>query len=179
MFSRLAKAFGAVDKGKFRSLRVNSESSQYNFSAINMRFNKVQGFFKEAIVDVDFNIHDLENSHLNLRWPVAGIRTGIPERDEQLIKAPHFFDGDHYPEIKFESKAISQEGKNQLVFSGDLTIKEHRKSIALYAGLQCTKEGYQIFIDYSLDRFEFAIGESGSFAIGRQIDLEFDIYLAL
>ncbi len=179
MISRIAKAFGVVDKTKFRSTAVNKDASQYNFTAINMRFNKVKGFFKEAVVEVDFNIHELETSQISIRWPVAGIRTGIPERDQQLIEAPHFFNWEEYPDIVFKSREISKEGKNQLVFTGDLFIKEHRKSIALYAGYQYDKSGYQLFIDFSLDRFEFGIGESGSFAIGRQIELEFDIYLTL
>lgn len=177
MISRLARVFGAVDKTQFRSTAAHYEASQFNFTAVNMRFNKVKGFFKEVVIDVDFNIHELETSHLNLRWPVKGIRTGIAERDQQLISAPHFFNGEEYPDIVFKSREILMEGKNQLVFSGDLFIKEHRRSIALYAGYQYDKSGYQLFIDYDLDRFDFGIGESGSFAIGRQIELEFDIYL--
>ncbi len=179
MISRLAKAFGIVDKEKFHSTSVNNDASQYNFTAVNMRFNKVKGFFRDVVVDVDFNIYNLESSHLNLRWPVNGIRTGIPERDQQLSEAPHFFNGNEYPEIIFKSREITTEGKRQLVFTGDLFIKEHRRTIALYAGYQFDEQGYQVFIDYSLDRFEFGIGESGSFAIGRQIELEFDIYLKI
>lgn len=179
MISRIAKAFGMMDKTKYRATSSVADASQYNFTAINMRFNKVKGFFKEAIVDVDLNIFELETSHLHLRWPVAGIRSGIQERDLQLTEAPHFFNGKEYPEIVFKSHEITREGKNQLIISGDLFIKEHRKTVALYAGYQYDENGYQLFIDYSLDRFEFGIGESGSFAIGRQIELEFDIYLKI
>jgi|GEM_PF-2056439 len=177
MISKLAKVLGLGDKGQYRADKVRYDACQFNFTAINMRFNKVKGFFKEAIIDVDFNIHNLEGSHMHLRWPVAGIRTGIPERDTQMIEAPHFFNGNEYPEIIFKSREISRESKNQLVFTGDLFIKEHRKTVALYVGYNVSDSGYQLFVDYSLDRFEFGIGESGSFSIGRQIELEFDIYL--
>lgn len=177
MISRLVRAFGGKDKADYRATKVRKDACQYNFTAINMRFNKVKGFFKEATIEADFNIHNLEESFLTVRWPVAGIRSGIPERDQQLIEAPHFFNGNEYPEIVFKSRSITKEGKGQLVFSGDLFIKEHRKAIALYAGYSITDSGYQLFVDYSLDRFEFGIGESGSFSIGRQIELELDIYL--
>lgn len=177
MISKLAKVFGIKDKEKYRAKKVRTDACQYNFTAVNMRFNKVKGFFKEAKIEADFNIHELEESFLHARWPVTGIRTGIPERDKQLIEAPHFFNGLEYEEIVFKSHSITKESKNQLVFTGDLFIKEHRKTIAMYVGYQIDKTGYQLFVDYSLDRFEFGIGESGSFAIGRQIELEFDIYL--
>ena len=51
MISRIAKAFGMMDKTKYRATSSVADASQYNFTAINMRFNKVKGFFKEAIVD--------------------------------------------------------------------------------------------------------------------------------
>jgi|TARA_Y100001934_G_C12068827_1_gene638991 polyisoprenoid-binding protein YceI len=177
MISKLAKVFGLGDKEQFRAFKVRNDACTYNFTAVNMRFNKVKGFFKEAKVEADFNIHALDQSFLNLRWPVDGIRTGIPERDKQLIEAVHFFNGLEYPEIVFKSREISKEAKNQLIVTGDLFIKEHRKTVALYMGYSQDKFGYQLFVDYSLDRFEFGIGESGSFAIGRQIELEFDICL--
>lgn len=177
MISKLAKVFGVKDKALYRARKVRRDASQYNFTAINMRFNKVKGFFKEAHVEVDFNIYELDDSFLNIRWPVSGIRSGIPERDQQLINAPHFFNGQEYPEIVFKSRSIVKETKDQLIVTGDLFIKEHRKTIALYVGYQVNKIGYQLFIDYSLDRFEFGIGENGSFSIGRQIELEFDLFL--
>lgn len=177
MISKLAKVFGVKDKAMYRARKVRHDACQHNFTAVNMRFNKVKGFFKEAHIEVDFNIYELEESFLNIRWPVIGIRSGIPERDQQLIEAPHFFNGLEYPEIVFRSRSISKEGKDQLIFNGDLFIKEHRKTIALYVGYRVDKSGYQLFIDYSLDRFEFGIGESGSFSIGRQIELELDLFL--
>lgn len=175
MIEKLKDVFGLKPKEAYAASRIDDSYCKFNFTAVNMRFNKVKGFFAEAEKDIQFNIKDLENSYLRLKWPVKGIRTGIPERDKQLIEAPHFFYAEKYPEITFKSNKISLEGKKQLLVVGDLKIKETEKTIALYMGYSMNKEGYQLFVDYSLDRFEYGIGENGSFSIGRQIELEIDI----
>jgi polyisoprenoid-binding protein YceI len=177
MISRITNALGLGNKEKYTATIVKKDACQYNFTAINMRFNKVKGFFKYAEIEASFNIHELDSSFLNISWPIEGIRSGIAERDKQLIEAPHFFNGLEYPNISFKSTEIVRESKQQLVITGSLFIKEHRREVSLYMGYSQDKNGYQLFIDYNVDRFEFGIGESGSFAIGRQIELELDIHL--
>ncbi len=175
MIGKLKEVFSSKPKEAYAASAVDKSACKFNFTAVNMRFNKVKGFFAQANQDIKFNIKDLDNSHIRIEWPVDGIRTGIPERDKQLIEAEHFFNAKEYPTITFKSAKISQENKKQLLVVGDLTIKGTEKTIALYMGYRMDKYGYQLFVDYELDRFEFGIGENGSFSIGRQIELEIDI----
>lgn len=160
-----------------RYTRYRSDRSQYNFTATNLRFNKVKGFFKEASLRAELDFKHLDKSYFIASWPVSGIRTGIDERDLQLQEAPHFFNGKEYPEIIFKSANISKEGKKQLLITGELSIKGISRHVAFYAGIDRRKDGCDLFIDFNLDRFEYQIGESASFAIGRQIELQFDIAL--
>lgn len=179
MLSKLKEVFSSKPTEAFNASQVDKSACKFNFTATNMRFNKVQGFFANAEMDIVFNIKDLDNSRINLEWPVTGIRTGIPDRDKQLIEAEQFFNAAQFPSITFKSSQIKLEGKKQLLVIGSLQIKGVEKDIALYMGYQMDKFGYQLFVDYSLDRFEFGIGENGSFSIGRQIELEIDIALKL
>lgn len=177
MLSKIKEVFAQKPVESYGASKVYRDGCKFNFTAVNMRFNKVNGFFAEADLDVLFNIKDLDNSRINITWPVTGIRTGIAERDKQLIEAEQFFNASEFPNITFKSGKISLEGKKQLLVLGNLEIKGTEKPIALYMGYQMDKYGYQLFVDYSLDRFEFGIGENGSFSIGRQIELEIDIAL--
>ncbi len=177
MLSKLKEVFGQKPTEAYGTSQVYRDGCKFNFTAVNMRFNKVQGFFAQADLDVFFNIKDLDNSYINITWPVNGIRTGISERDKQLIEAEHFFNAGEFPNITFKSGKISLEAKKQLLVLGNLEMKGVEKAIALYMGYSMDKYGYQLFVDYSLDRFEYGIGENGSFSIGRQIELEIDIAL--
>jgi len=172
----MAALFGSFNLPN-RYTKYNADGSRYNFTATNLRFNKVKGFFKEASLKAELDFKRLDNSYFIASWPVSSIRTGIEERDQQLTEAPHFFNGQEYPEVIFKSARIAKEGKKQLLITGELTIKGISKHIAFYAGMDRRKDGCDLFIDFNIDRFDYQIGESASFAIGRQIELQFDISL--
>lgn len=177
MLVRIAQSVGLIDKHKYEAVKYDPERSCYNFSAFNLRFSEVKGFFKEAKVKGLFDAYNLDLSYLDIAWPVEGIRTGINERDKQLVEASHFFFGEEYPEILFKSTSIEAYKGKQIIINGHLTIKDTVQELCLYASYSKDKQGYVIFVDYELDRFEFKIGESGSFAIGREIKLQLDIAL--
>ena len=168
---------GLIDRRKYQASTYNPEKSCYNFSTTNLHFSEVKGFFKEAELKGLFDPFNLEISFLEVVWPVAGIRTGIIERDKQLVEASHFLFGEEHPEITFRSNSIEPYKKDQICIHGTLSIKEIKKELIIYASYKTDKMGHVIFVDYELDRFDFQIGESGSFAMGRQIKLQLDIAL--
>ena len=59
----------------------------------------------------------------------AGITTFDETRDGHL-QSPDFFDTERYPELRFESTKIAFD-RNQLVVTGELTIKETTKTVEL------------------------------------------------
>lgn len=179
MLGKLKEVLAKKSVEAYNASEVDKSACKFNFTATNMRFNKVEGFFAKAEMDIVFNIKDLDNSFIKISWPVEGIRTGIADRDKQLIEAEHFFNANEHPNIYFESKQLTLEGKKQILVLGTLEIKGIKKEIALYMGYTLDKYEYQLFVDYSLDRFEFQIGENGSFSIGRQIELALDITVKL
>lgn len=177
MLKKLGQAIGLIDRYKYEASTYNAEKSCYNFSTTNLRFSEVKGFFKEAKVKGLFDPYNIENSYFEIAWPVNAIKTGILERDKQLVEASHFFFGEQFPEIIFKSSSIEAYKRKQIIINGTLSIKDTRQEISLFASYSTDKSGHIIFVDYELDRFDFKIGESGSFAIGRQIQLQLDIAL--
>lgn len=177
MLVKLAQSIGLLDREKYQATTYNADKSCYNFSTTNLNFSEVKGFFKEAAVKGLFDPYNVSDSFLEISWPVTGIKTGILERDKQLIEASHFLFGEEYPEIIFKSHSFSKYSKKQICIKGTLSIKDIKKELTLYASYKSDKLGYIMFVDHELDRFDFEIGESGSFAMGRQIKLQIDIAL--
>lgn len=79
MLSKIKGVFSQKPVESYAASQVYRDGCKFNFTAMNMRFNKVNGFFAQADFDVHFNIKDFDNSCINITWPVAGIRTGITE----------------------------------------------------------------------------------------------------
>lgn len=177
MLVKLAQSAGLLDRHKYRASTYNAEKSSYNFSTTNLHFSEVKGFFNEARVKGVFDPYHLSDSFLEIYWSVNGIKTGILERDKQLIEASHFLFGEEFPEIVFKSHSFQKHKKKQICIKGALSIKDITKELILYGSYKTDKLGHIIFVDYQLDRFDFEIGESGSFAIGRKIKLQLDVAL--
>jgi len=56
-------------------------------------------------------------------------------KDENLVahlQSPEFFDGEQYPEIRFESTEIAVDGQS-VTLTGDLTIKGHTERVTAQA----------------------------------------------
>jgi polyisoprenoid-binding protein YceI len=140
-----------------------------------MVFSEVNGYFNEAQVKGVFDAYNLEYSHIEVAWPVGGIITGIPERDKQLMEASQFFFKEKFPKIVFKTTSIKDHKKNQIIINGILKIKDIQQEISLLASYKEDNLGYIILVDYELDRFDFMVGQSDSFAIGRDIRLQLDI----
>ena len=177
MFKKLGQSIGLIRRDKYQASNYNADISRYNFSTSNMGFSEVKGFFKLAKVRGLFDPYNIEDSFIEIAWPVNSIKTGILERDKQLVEASHFFFGEEFPDIKFISTTIERHRGKQIIINGNLSIKDIKQELSLLASYNSDKLGYIIFVDYELDRFNFKIGESGSFAIGRQIHLQMDIGL--
>lgn len=61
--------------------------------------------------------------------PVASLTTFDESRDGHLA-SPEFFDAEQYPELRFASTSVAQDG-DELVVTGDLTIKGITRPVEL------------------------------------------------
>src|SRR6266496_3576557 len=118
----------------FRSLTgaytFDPAHSRIGFVARHAMVTKVRGAFNEfegsAVVDGD----DPTKSSARVTLQVKSIDTRNAQRDEHL-RTNDFLDAETYPTITFTSTSVSNEGGNEFVVTGDLTIKDVTKTIPL------------------------------------------------
>lgn len=78
-------------------------------------------------------VYDPENvaaSRVDVRLPLAGLETFVPDFDEHL-KSAEFFDAASYPDITFKSTRVEAAGDGKLKVTGDLTIKDTTRPVVL------------------------------------------------
>jgi polyisoprenoid-binding protein YceI len=111
-------------------------------------------------------------------------------KDENLaahLQSPDFFDGEQFPEIRFESADIRVDGPNVLVV-GDLTIKGHTERVSAQGSIVGpiedpygnTKLGIQL--ETVVDRTKFGLNwnaplPKGGFVLSDDVTLSVDLEL--
>ncbi len=92
----------------------------------------------------------------------ASTITTFDETRDRHVQSPEFFDTERYPELRFESTAITANGDG-LVVEGDLTIKDVTKSVELegrFVGAGVDPYGNDrigIALTGTVDRTEFGL----------------------
>ncbi len=108
--------------------------------------------------------------------------TDIPESDPiplrkltAHLKDEDFFDVDKYPISKFYLREIKVVDQGKLVLSGDLEIKRITKPISF----EGTQNGRQVLSTFSIDRFDWDIAYTGSWADRTLVDREIEFRVKL
>lgn len=116
---------------------------------------------------------------------VASVNTNDEGRDAHL-RSPDFFDAEHYPEITFESSAITRTGDETFEIAGDLTLHGVTRELTLQAELTGTEQdpwgNERLGLEASgeLDRAEYGITfnqalGSGNVLVSDKVKLHLDI----
>ena len=101
--------------------------SSIGFKVSHMVLAKVQGFFSEYTVELNYDAEDISKSSVKSVIEVSSISTGNEDRDNHL-RSPDFFEVAKYPEIIFISKEIKKAG-NKFLAVGDFTMRNVTKEI--------------------------------------------------
>ncbi|MGZ4357856.1 MAG: YceI family protein [Gaiellaceae bacterium] len=118
--------------------QVDPAHSNIEFEIKHLKIATVRGRFREfegTIVAAD----DIADSRVSGVVKAASIDTNEPTRDAHLRSAD-FFDTDHYPEIRFESKRIEPLGGPRFRVVGDLTMKGVTRQVELAATVEGVQE---------------------------------------
>lgn len=106
----------------------------------------------------------------------------IPQTDPIPIKnlTEHlmhedFFDVNNYPTAEFEITKITTQSSENLIVSGNLTIRGITKNITFSA----VKKGDSIETKFLLDRFEWNIAYEGSWADRTLVDRDIEFHIEL
>ena len=150
---------------------VDGPHTEINFTVKHF-FTPVTGTFKNYQVDFWYDKDDPTNSSVNVTIDVASIDTKNERRDNHL-RSGDFFNADEHPQMTFKSTSVRQSSSDQLVATGDLTIKGITRQVELpinILGLQEIPEGpmrdmlggitqvASFAASTTLDRREFEVG---------------------
>lgn len=109
--------------------QIDKSHSAINFT-INHFFTPVDGTFDDYSAEVHFDPSNLAESRIDVTIPVASINTRNQRRDGHL-KTDDFFNAEAYPNIRFVSNEIVQDGENSFIARGELTIRDVTKEFHL------------------------------------------------
>jgi polyisoprenoid-binding protein YceI len=119
------------------------------------------------------------------RLDPSTINTGVSVRDDHL-RSVDFFDIQRYPEIVFQSTAISQTAKDQYAVVGTLSMRGMERAVTLHA--RAAGDGIDPFgnrragasAQTTLNRKDFGLEwnralESGGFLVGDEVEINLEI----
>jgi polyisoprenoid-binding protein YceI len=166
-----------IPKGEWR---VDPTHSSVEFEIKHMMIATVRGRFREF----EGTLVAGETLAESRAWgvvKVASIDTNNEDRDAHLRSAD-FFDVERYPEIRFGSSRVESRGGPDFEVTGELTITDVTKEIALDAtveGVQRDPWGQErvgLSVRGSINRNDFGLRwqkalESGRFLLGDEVRL--------
>ena len=104
--------------------------TQVEFSAKHLGMMTVRGHFAEVTASGDIDPEHPERSSVEVTIQTDSIRTNNEKRDKDL-RASYFLEVDKYPTITFTSTKVEVLAADRYTMTGDLTIKEVTKPVAL------------------------------------------------
>ena len=100
------------------------------FCARHMMVTYVRGHFKNVQGTVFFDPANPRAASVEVTIDAAGIWTGEPDRDAHLRSAD-FLDVENHPKITFKGNRVEVIGENDVVLTGELTIRGSTRTVAL------------------------------------------------
>ena len=109
---------------------IDGTHSTVGFKVTHLMVSKVRGHFDTFEGAIQLDPADTTKSSVEVSIDVASINTGNDDRDNHL-RAPDFFDAEKYPKITFKSTSIEKTGDTSYIATGDLTIRDTTRKVAL------------------------------------------------
>lgn len=170
LFSILLLAFTSFTSSNIETQnKFDTEKSVVNFTISNMGLMTVNGSFTNFKGVANFNANEISKSSFSLNLAVSGIDTKNEKRDEHL-QAKEYFDAASHPNISFTSSSVAA-AVTGINITGKLKMKGVTKEITIPFTYESAEGGYLLVGDFKIDRFDFGVGGSGSFAMGREVNL--------
>jgi polyisoprenoid-binding protein YceI len=107
---------------------IDSAHTRVGFSVSHMVVSSVEGRFHDVKGTIDLDDKDLTKSTVDLTLAAGSIDTENEKRDGHL-KSADFLDVAKYPNITFKSTRVVKATKNKYRVTGDLTIRNVKKSL--------------------------------------------------
>jgi polyisoprenoid-binding protein YceI len=100
------------------------------FKVRHLMVASVRGNFEKVSGKIVYDEADVTKSSADITIEAASINTRVAKRDEDL-RSSNFLDVAKHPAITFKSKRVEKSGNGTLKMTGDLTIRDVTKEVAL------------------------------------------------
>ena len=167
---------------------IDPTHSQAEFAVRHM-FTKVRGHMVVVSGIVDTDDQDPSKTVIVARLDPSSVNTGVAVRDDHL-RSVDFFDVKQYPEIVFQSTAISQTAKDRYAVIGTLAMHGIERPVTLDA--RAAGDGIDPFGNRragvtartTLNRKDFGLHwnralESGGLLVGDEVEINLEIEAVL
>ncbi|WP_138734070.1 YceI family protein [Modestobacter excelsi] len=145
----------------------------------------VRGAFTRFSGTAHLDTAEPSASSVTLRIATASIDTGTPDRDGHL-RSPDFLDVERYPEMLFTSTAVEQVDDDVYRVTGDLTIKDMTRPVAVDFTLTGsaldpfgnTRVGFEGALAIKRSDWDLtwnAVLDTGGVLVSDRIQVEFDV----
>jgi polyisoprenoid-binding protein YceI len=147
----------------------------------------VTGQFREYEAKVDTTDDNFDSALISFTAKTSSIDTGNTQRDDHL-RSDDFFNAGQFPDLTFVAKGLEKKAEGEFVMTGDMTIRDVTRSIALnveFAGIVQdpwgqTKAGFTF--DGKLNRKDFGlkfhvVNEAGNLLVSDEIRLLGEVQL--
>ncbi|MCC8336384.1 YceI family protein [Streptomyces sp. R1] len=164
---------------------IDRPHSRIGFSVRHAMVTTVRGAFTDYDSRLYFDGARPSESRAEIVIRVAGIDTGVEQRDAHLV-GKDFFDARRYPEMTFRSTSTTHEGAESFRMTGELTIRDTTRPVELqldYLGSVVDPFGYEragFDGTTTIDRRDWGLVynqrlEAGGSMVSEKVRLQFDI----
>ncbi|WEH36066.1 YceI family protein [Streptomyces sp. AM 4-1-1] len=164
---------------------IDPSHSRIGFSVRHAMVTNVRGSFGDFEGSLTLDGSAPENSAAAIDVRIAGVDTGIGDRDGHLRSAD-FFDADRFPLMRFRSTRAEQLGGDTYRVTGDLTIKDVTRPLSIdlefngsatdvYGSERVGFEGGAEILRSDWDLTWNAALEAGGVMVSDKVRLTFDI----
>ncbi|GHF12503.1 YceI family protein [Streptomyces morookaense] len=109
---------------------IDAAHSSIGFTVRHAMVTNVRGTFTEHEGTLRLDGSDPSRSTASLDVTIASVDTGIKDRDAHL-RGADFFDAERFPKMTFRSTKAEQLGGDRYRITGDLTIKDVTRPLAI------------------------------------------------
>ncbi|MFC8536306.1 YceI family protein [Streptomyces sp. NPDC057249] len=109
---------------------IDPAHSSIGFTVRHAMVTNVRGSFAEHEGSLKLDGSDPANSTASIDVKIASVDTGIKDRDGHLVSGD-FFDAEKFPLMTFRSTSAEQLGGDKYRVTGDLTIKDVTRPLAI------------------------------------------------
>ena len=127
----LAVALAAASSSLYATTyTLEPDYTQGVFRWNHLGFSSPAAQFAQGAGTLEFDPGDPARSSVQVTIPLATLRTGVPDLDEDF-RSSDFFAIDRFPTATFKSSRVSSKGSNQLEVTGELTLHGVTKPVTL------------------------------------------------